>query len=252
MEVQIVYRASTNLQLYQCLEDENNPWWKFKVRDCAYPANSSGHGCPAVFMIIDDADTKFTDQWQFYLIAINEGMRLNNISALMGPTKALMNKTGVGNGKRNVVMDEDLNGEFPKLDKLRTFALNSHAGYDDGTYVYLTTMNGENPPEMKIDPATGKPFPQPRTKSEIVRSHYKYLPETHRHLFLDCSNVRVKPGGVISYGPFDNGLRLPWTGDNEMHQFFPFTSRKAEVKSPLRYWRKIPKGSPFPSPFRRA
>lgn len=249
MEVQIVYRSSSNIQLYQCLEDERNPWWKFKVRDCAYPG-PDGNGCPAVFTIIDDADTKFTDQWQFYLMAINEGMRLNNISGLMGHTKALMNRTGVGNGNRNAILGTDLNGETPKLDKLRTFALNSHAGTDDGTYVYLVTMNGNNPPEMKVDPSTGKPYPQPRTKSEIVRSNYKYLPETHRHLFLDCSNVKVKPGG-ISYGPFDNGIRLPWTGDDEMHSFFPFVSRKAVVKSPLAYWRKIPIGSPFPSPFRR-
>lgn len=227
-----------NLQLYQHVDDIGR-WGA--VRGCAYT------GCPAVMVLIDAPDTILTKDWQLYLVAINFGMPLNNIVSLMGDQKALTNdKEG---DKANFIMEENLDGELPRLDKLRTFALNTHAGWDDGVYQYTVAMNGKEPPEMKINPNTGLPYPRPNHVSEIVPEHYKYLPHTHRHLFLDCNNVKVKADKSIGYGPFDNGIERPWIGDKRMHTFFPFVSRETIIRTPLWRWKKLPLGSAFPSPF---
>lgn len=233
----------SSFQLYQ-MKDDYAVWGK--PRECAYG------GCPGVMTLIDDADTEFTMDWQYYLIAINFGMQLNNIAHLMGYTKALMNRLGVFNPndpRKNYITKEDLGSKvLPRIDKLRTFMLNTHSGTDDGTYVYLKTMNGNLPPPMKTNPATGLPYPYPQSISEIVPDHYLYLPQTHRHLFLDCNNVQWDQSTKsLDYGPFDNGIVIDWIGDKKPHSFFPFVSEKTEVKSLLRYWNKV---SVFPSPFR--
>lgn len=239
------YNLQSNaLQLYQIGDD-----WKFLggIRVCAYG------GCPGVATLIDQADTIFDKDWQYFLVAINIEMRLNNISNAMGTEAALMNKTGSGNpDRRDWILQENLDASKDcQLDKLRSFCLNTHAGWDDGTYAYLKTMDGNNPPPMKINPDTGLPYPRPQTISEIVPEHYLYLPKTHRHLFLDCTNVKWKPETeTLDYGSFGNGTVRDWIGDGRIHTFFPFSSKYGDVKVPLSKLNKIPLGSPFPSPFR--
>lgn len=218
-----------------------------KARDCAVG------GCPGVMILwypVDDAppDTVFDIHWQLYLYAINmepsnnTAMSVAAISALMGDKKALMNST---EPHRNYLTGGGVGDPDPNLDKLRTFGLNTHAGYDDGVYVYTLTMNGNIAPPMKA----GKP--RPTSISTIVRDDYLILPETHRYLFLDCNSVQWKSNPRrLSYGPFPNGILRPWIGDNRIHTFFPLVSKYSVIKTPLKNWKKLPPNSPFPSPFR--
>lgn len=240
-------------QLYQIGDDI-----KFfgKRRDC-----SSG-GCPSVAVLYDQADTVFTKDLQYYLIAINLGenpgepnMKLNNISNTMGTAALLMNKTGAGApDRRDWILEENLTA--PKdcqLDKLRSMCLNTHKGWDDGVYAYLETMDGNSPPQMAINPSTGLPYPRPQSISEIVPHHYLMLPSNpiYRPLFLDLTNVKWKPDTQsLDYGPFDNGITRSWIGDKRPHTFFPFISKRGPVKIPLSKLNKITLGSSFPSPFR--
>lgn len=228
-----------DLKLYQIGDD-----LKFlgEIRSCAYG------GCPGVATLIDEADTVFDKYWQFYEIAINWGMSLNNISNLNGTAAALMNKTGSGNpDRRDWILGENLSAEKDcQLDKLRSFCLNTHYGHDDGTFAYLEHMNGNNPPLMKIDPSTGKPHPQPESIEEIVPDHYLMLPSNpiYRPYFLDCTNVKWKPDTqTLAYGSFAHGLLGE---DGKLHSFFPFVSEKSEVKVPLT---KLNIVDSFPSPF---
>jgi hypothetical protein len=229
--------SPTDLQLYQLGDD---PKTIGEIRDCAYG------GCPAVVPLHDAPDTEFTKDWQFYLVAINIGMRINNISNLMDNEAALFNHHGVGKGgRRNYLLGDNLSADQnPRTPKLISFCLNTHAGRDDGKFVYLQTMNGRNPPPMK----SGKPRPQ--TISEIVPEDYLYLPQTHRHLFVDCTNVRWQPKtNSLQYGSWANGIVRDWIGDGRLHTFFPLVSVFEEIKTPISWWTKLPLGSPFPSPF---
>lgn len=236
---------SSSLQYYQVVDDYGI-WGR--PRDCAYG------GCPGVAVMIDDPDTFFDLHWQMYLVAINQGMRLNNISGLMGSETALMNKTGVGNNRKNYILHEDLNApDNPRLDKLRSFCLNTHAGHDDGINVYLDHFDGNNLPPMAIDPLTGKEFSRPRTVEEIIPEHYLILPSMpkYRHLFLDCNTVKWKVDtSTLEYGWFTYGIQRDWIGDNLPHSFFPFVSEKKDVIVSLKKFKKLPLGSAFPSPFR--
>lgn len=229
-------------QLYQIGDDLQ---FRGEVRSCA------SIGCPAVVVLIDEADTVFDKYWQYYEIAINWGMELNNIANLNREGTALMNNTGAGvPDRRDWIMEENLSA--PKdcqLDKLRSFCLNAHLGYDDGTYAYLEHMDGNNPPLMKINPATGIPYPQPESISEIVPNHYLMLPSdpVYRPYFLECTNVKWKPDQTLDYGSFPHGVM---GSDGRLHTYFPFVSVKREVKVLLSKVNKLPPGSPFPSPLR--
>lgn len=257
LQVSIVPSVRQSLQLYQYRPDDD-PAIFGKPRDCAY-----GDGCPAVVPLIDAPDLWLTDDWVLYLYAINFGMRVNNVENTISYKSAMANRTGTGNPKeprRNLLLGEDLDAPLARIDKFRTMSLNTHAGTDDGQTVRLIAMNGRQPPPMKIDPATGKPYPRPRTLEQVVPEHFLHTPQTHRHLFVDLTNVKVKAGNVLGYGPWAHGLVRPWIGDGRMHTFFPFATMLVEPPapdshfvyptSPLSRWIKLPAGSAFPSPFR--
>lgn len=239
-------------------------------------------GCPAVMVLNDAPDTWFDVHWQMYLVASNFGMDPDATTALIGWRKALANTTGIGNPdspRANWIGRGDLTAPNPRLDKLRTFALNTHSGTEtyslafalanilrsarsrsflqlrsamaaiaDTNALELQTMDGNLPPPMK--PGARRPM----RVEEIIPSDYEILPSDprYRHLFLDCSNIKSQLGGDYKIGPFAHGLVRSWTGDSDMHSFVPLASTKARVLSPLANWKKIPLGDPFPSPFKRA
>lgn len=216
------------------------------ARSCA-----SG-GCPAVMVLPDERtaapDTIFTEQWQYYVYAINMGMNESAIIALMGDAKALFNNTGFGNPDKpvnNYISGKTGYAKDPRLDKLRTFALNTHALKRSGDKLLLLTMDGTKNPPLK----PGRSYP--RSKAEINPDDYLYLPETHRYLFLDCTNVRWKPstsGQFLAYGPFANGLVRPWIGDGKIHSFMPLVSTRLNY-CPTNEWNLVT--GEFPSPFRQ-
>ena len=228
------------IQLYQFGDD-------FQILGEARACASGG--CPAVMVLQDAPDTIFTKDWQFAVYAWNIEMPRNAIIALMGDSKAMFNNTGFGSDNHfnnyltgNIGYEKD-----PRYDKLRTFALNTHSGWDDGIYVYVHCMNGNNPPAMK----SGKL--RPRTIAEVNPDDYLYHPRTHPELFLDCSNAQWKTEPKrLAYGPFDNGVRRDWMSDNEIHSFMPLVSKFSVIKTPKKNWNKLPLGSKFPSAFRRS
>ena len=210
------------------------------ARGCAYG------GCPGVMPLPDERsagpDTIFSKQWQFYVYAINLGMSLNAIIVLMGDSKALFNNTGFGGSEQ---FNNYLTGNIgypkdPRLDKLRTFGLNTHACKPVEGGLQLLTMDGTKNPALK----PGKTYPN--SLQEINPEDYLYLPKTHRWLFLDCNNVKWKPDGSLGYGPFANGILRDWLPDNRIHSFFPLVSTRINI-CPISDWNKV---TSFPSPFR--
>lgn len=208
------------------------------VRDCA-----SG-GCPAVMVLNDQPDTVFDKQWQFFEYAINPGMSLNAIIALMGDQKALMNNTGFGDEgdpRANYLTGNNLSSPLPRLDKLRTFGWNTHTGTVEGEYLVVKTFDGTKPPPLK----SGRVYPE--TLADVKLDDYLITPQTNLEMFLDCSNVKWKADGGAWYGPFANGAIRDWLGDGRIHSFFPLVSRY-RVLSPLKNWKRV---SVFPSAFGR-
>ncbi len=208
-------------------------------------------GCPAVVPLPDERtagpDTIFTEQWQYYVYAINMGMTMSSIIALMGDGKALFNNTGFGNPDKpvNNYLTGRMGDKDPRLDKLRSFCLNTHAFIPVGDKLQLLTMNGSINPPLK----PGRTYPS--SVAEINPDDYLYLPQTHRWLFLDCSNVKWKKvdleGNFLAYGPFDNGIQRAWIGDGKMHSFFPLVSTRINY-CPAGDWNRVVR---FPSPFRQ-
>lgn len=235
----VLSAAPPSIQLYQYGEDQQVLGG---VRECA------AGGCPAVMVLNDNPDTVFDKQWQFFLYAINPGISLNAISALMGDAKALMNNTGIGDPnspRANYLTGDNLDSSDPRLDKLRTFARNIHTGVEMGQDLLVKTFDGNNPPPLK----PGKTYPN--TLAEVNLDDYLITPQTNMEMFLVCNNIRVKANDQTSIFPFDNGGRYTWTPEpTEMYSFFPLVSR-FRIISPLRNWIKLPLGSPLPSYYRR-
>jgi len=235
----VLAAPSAAVQLYQYGEDEQVLGG---VRSCA------AGGCPAVMVLNDSPDTTFEKQWQFFLYAINPGMPINAIIALMGHSKALMNNTGIGdesNPRANYLSETDLDTPPPRLDKLRTFARNIHTGVEMGQDLLVKTFDGNNPPPLK----PGRTYPE--TLPEVNLDDYLITPQTNIEMFLVCNNIKAKGGDETSIFPFDHGGRYQWTPEpTEMYSFFPLVSR-FRILSPLQNWNKIPLGSPLPSHYRR-
>lgn len=202
-----------------------------EVRDCAVA------GCPAVMVLQDKPDTVFDQQWQYFLYAINKGMTLGAIAACLGDTKAL---TNAREDKANYISGMNLDKAPPNLDKLRTFALNTHAGRVEGNMLRVTTLDGNNPPPLNPG------WSYPRSLEEVDLRAYKYIPQNHRYLFLDCTNIKSQSGGGYKIGPWANGLERAWIGDGRPHTFFPLVSRYP-ILTPLSHWRAV---TSFPSPFK--
>jgi len=97
----------------------------------------------------------FNRDWQMYLKAINPNMTDNQVSQIMQTGRWGFNGTGIP-GHANYIKGEELDKPDPFTDEDRTFALNVHAGEDDGDDVIITTFNGNLPPPplSKISPQT--------------------------------------------------------------------------------------------------
>lgn len=225
---------------YMHREDKETTIYDFSVRPCA------AGGCPAVMLVRDQSDTEFTKQWQYFLYAINKGMSLAAIMSLMGRAKALFNNGGLSEDddpRQNWLTGKNLTYKPPKMDKLRTFSRNTHAGTDDGRYLTLITFDGNRPPPLK----PGKVYPQ--TLAQVNPDDYLYGPWNASHLFLKCNNIRNKSGGQTSIFPFDNGIPRSWEPDREIYTYFPFVSN-FKIVVPLTNWRKLAPGERV-SPYRR-
>ena len=239
MEIRIEINSITTPQLYQHKEDRDVFGY---VRNCAVG------GCPAVFVLNEPKlKTKMTKDWQYYLIAINYGMDLVDIAALLDYRLAFANQTGLRNPnkpKRNWIEEKNLNAnDDPSLDKDRTCSRNVLTGEVAGETLRIKMFDGNKPPPMKL----GKKLPQ--TIAEIRIEDYLYNPRDNREMFCVANTVSVKEKDNTSVAPFPRGAIYEWTGDNLPYTFIPHVSREI-IYYPLQFLIKVPVQDGLPSPYR--
>lgn len=227
--------------LWMHKEDKDTDIFDWSVRDCAVG------GCPAVFTLNEPMlKTKLDKHWQYYLIAMNYNMTLENVSLLLDFMLAFANGTGFGDDddpRIDYILEKNPNSPLPNFDKDRTCSRNVMTGFVVGDTLKVTTFNGNLPPPMK----PGKSLPQ--TKDQINIEDYLYNPRDHRWMFVVANRVTTKPGNQTSVAPFPRGATYPWTGDNYNYSFIPLVSRET-IYYPLKYLTRVPEGSSIPSPYR--
>lgn len=225
------------------LNSERKP----RLRSCATQG-----GCPAVFILLTPTlKMTLNRQWQYYLIAINYNMTLENVFLILDDELAFCNGTGFrGEDKlRNYILGRDLNAidtngnpAYPKFDKDRTCSRSILTGVVVGDRLKLHLLNGNALPPLK----PGKFYPQ--TVSDINPDDYLYHPKNpeHRHLFFAANMVASKPGGLSSVSPFPRGAIYNWTGDGLPYTWLPHVSRHT-IYYPLS---KLQFVENIPSPYR--
>lgn len=209
------------------------------IRSCA--------PCPAVFVLKDDNHNLITKQWQYYQIAINSSMTLENVALLLDNNLAFTNSTGLGNEgdpRADFFRNENLAHKPPQFDKVRTCSRNCVTGVEQNGMLNVKTFDIRFPPPLK----PGKAYP--RTIEEINPDDYLYLPRYNREMFL-VANIVNGRGEVVQ---FPRGGLYSWTNDNTPYSFLPLCSNPAygPVLVSLSRFRKLPVDSPVPSPYRNS
>lgn len=181
--------------------------WQFLPSDNPreYLRNHPGTDGTADVVVLSEEppDTQMTRAWQLFLLALNPGMQKNNIVSLIGTRKAFSNGTGFPTRagdpeKANWIDNTFRDYPVPTLDKDRTCAFNYCTGVQTGSYVLITTLDGNAPPP----------------DINLVN------PITHPYLFFHCTIV--KQDGRIR--PFPNGA--PAWGVNMNVVFLPLVSMR--------------------------
>lgn len=244
----VKYVKYTTPQLWMHKEDQDTDVFSTssRIRPCALG------GCPAVFTLMEPLlKVNLDKQWQYYLIAMNYRMTLENISLILDTHLAFCNDSGFRSGAlRNYILDRDLNAvdergrpAYPRFDKDRTCSRNLLSGQVSGDNLIVKTMDGNQPPPLK----PGKRHPQ--SKSEINLDDYLYNPKEHPWMFVVANRVTVKPGSTTSVAPFPRGATYSWTGNNNNYTFIPLVSR-LEIRYPLKNLKRLDMNQPLPSPYR--
>lgn len=255
------------IQLYQLKEDREVLGG---IRSCA--------SCPAVFTLKDDPHVVMTEQWQYYLRAINYNMTVNDVYLLLDKSLAFANGTGFRNPndpRADYFHRINLNYPPPNLDKVRScsrsvvtgveqFSLAQSvnglktmlpaflsgkkpilsSGLASKNVLKVKTFDSTKPPPLK----QGRSYP---TRIEDVNPNdYLYLPQYNREMFLVATIVN--PNGTVVQ--FPRGGLYSWTNDNTPYTFMPHISNPdfGDVVYPLDYLTKLPLGSSVPSPYRRS
>lgn len=176
-----------------------------------------GNGTPEVFRFLSET-MEINKQWQYYLIAINPGMQLQHISALLNSTKAFCNNAnGVDAGRANFILGENLSAALPKFSAVWVCGGSIMTGtVTGGTHLAVHTMDGNHNPPLKLD----RSYPQ--SIGEINQDDYLFTPKTTPWMFF--SAVDVYPSGKAL--PFAHGGFYPWTPDTGFaYSFLPYVSR---------------------------
>lgn len=146
-----------------------------------------------------------TKEWQLFLRAINPGMTLEKVSALLNDGKMCSNDGdgfGVGREKQNHILQEGLDpaNPLPRFTKVFTCG-GSVVRVIDGM---IQLFDGNMPPPL----ADGLTYPLSREQALDPMS-YRYLPENAPHLFYAA--VNTGRDGVPT--PFPNGAVYSWYRD---------------------------------------
>lgn len=224
------------------------------IRSCA--------SCPAVWVMKDDNHALITQQWQYYMLAINPSMTLENVFLLLDNNLAFTNSTGFR-------QDLDPRADYfhnkntadgskpPQFDKIRTCSYNTVTGIEEFSLVTaLKTTASLLQPRVGASKATladvrqaistkvltvrtfdsrlrpplkpGRSYPT--RISEIDASAYLYLPQHNREMFI-VANIVNRAGAVTQ---FPRGGLYNWTGDGTPYSFLPHISNhfygKVQVK----------------------
>ena len=260
----------TPIQLYMHREDKDVLGG---VRSCA--------SCPAVYTLKDDPHVVVSQQWQYYIRAINYNMTLDDTYLLLDNGLAFANGTGFRNNsdpRADYFHRRDLSFPPPNLDKVRTCSRSVLTGVEQYSLVMalkrvqslaksflwagrtqisdvraalvsknvlkVQTFDSTKPPPLR----QGRTYP---TRIEDVDpTDYLIMPQTNREMFL-VANI-VNPSGELSQ--FPRGATYNWIGDGAPYSFMPHISNSTygNVLYPLDYLYKLPLGSPIPSPYRRS
>lgn len=242
------------------------------IRSCA--------ACPAVMVLKNDSHVFLTEQWQYYLVAINYNMPPEDVMGNLWYKTAYTNGTGFGDSndpRANWVSRQRLDAKSPQFDKVRSNVRCVISGVEIYNVVqamkdvqsvlqgFLWSKKGtlqmarqalisQNMLKVKTFDASklpplkeGKSYPQ--SVSQISPDDYLYLPQFNREMFL-VANI-VKPNGDVVQ--FDKGGLYNWTQDNTPYTFLPHISHPAygDVLYPLNYLTKLGLDAPVPSPYRR-
>jgi hypothetical protein len=237
------------------------PLWMIKedrelfgsIRPCA--------PCPAVIVLSDDPHALFTEQWQYYLAAINAAMELEDVYLLLDWRLAFANGSGFRkpeSPKADYFHRRDLDQKPPSLDKVRSCVRNVLTGTPAfslvrtiqdvialaGTVIrreptFLATrasfasLMTTAPNVLSVwtfDSAKLPPLKPGRSYpgriEDVDPDDYLYLPRTNPEKFA-TANIVNKSGDVVQ---FPRGGLYPWTGDNTLRSFMPHLSNHAYGK----------------------
>jgi len=236
---------SVKITLGSTQQNARPPLWVHKddytiggIRSCASELN----GCPQVYTL-KESPVEMTKEWQMFLVAINYGMELRHISAILHTKRAFANGAGVNDvahPRKNWIRREDLDSpELPRLDKVRTCAFSVLTGVTRGDFLVVHTLNGDNPPHLK----PGRRHPARAEEADL--DDYVYTPFTHPWLFYVANNVRPN-GSTVPFS--DDGGVYDWIGDGRPVTFLPNVAR-GEVLYPLERLVRLVDNAPIPSPY---
>jgi hypothetical protein len=214
------------------------PLWQHKDDHGVFDDLRTCVPCPAVFPM-DDSRVTITKQWQFFIRAINPGMRLQHVSALFGPKKAFTNRP-VNDKRADHLTGANQGHPDLEFDKVRTCALSVMTGVVRGDELIVTMLDGSQPPPLK----EGRNYPE--RVEDINLDDYLFTPQTHRHFFF-AANIIRRDGKTV---PFPNGAVYDWTNDGRRYSWLPHVKKaKIEVRYPLSRLIEFPRGAPIPSPY---
>lgn len=208
------------------------------IRSCA--------PCPAVFWLKDDSHNPITKQWQYYLIAINYAMDLEDVFLLLDNNLAFCNETGLRNDsdpRQDWFHNKDLTRKPPSFHKVITCSRNVITGVEQGDMLKVKTFDIRFNPPLK----PGRTYP--RTIDEINLDDYLYIPQRNREMFISA-NIVNRAGEVVQ---FPRGGLYDWAEEpNTPYSFLPLVSNPTygPVLYPLANLQKLPVNSPVPSPYR--
>jgi hypothetical protein len=199
---------------------------------------------PQVYTLHETA-MAITEQWQYFIRAINHKMDLKKVSAIFGSRRAFCNLKGFNDPEHppraDYLLRENLDRREPEFDKVRTCGLSLMTGEAREDQLFVRLLDGSKPPPLK----EGRKFPE--RVEEIHVDDYLFTPQTHRHFFF-AANIINRRGETV---PFPNGASYDWTGDGRPYTWLPHVAPGGiEVGYELSRLTKLRAGAPIPGPYK--
>lgn len=223
------------------------PLWMHKEDRAAQGYIRSCAPCPAVWVLKDDPHVQMSEQWQYYLRAINYNMTLENAFLLLDDHLAFANNTGFRNldnpSKKDYFFKRTNYAQLPSLDKVRTCSRNVLTGEVQGDYLNVMLFDSRRNPPLK----PGRSYPSKVEDANL--DDYLYSPQTHPWMFI-VANIVNRAGEVVQ---FPRGAVYSWTNDNTPRSFMPhiYNPDFGPVRYELDKLVSVPDNAPVPSPYRR-